>query len=69
MLFRSFPLEKHFVDREVVHWGAQARAAVELIERAGGVLAGIAAIAFRRNAGTAPLWERYRCHSVWPEQA
>ncbi len=53
---------------EWIETGAQARAAAELIERAGGVVAGIAAIAFRRNAGTAPLWGRYRCHSVWPEQ-
>lgn len=54
---------------EWVETGAQARAAVELIERAGGVVAGIAAIAFRKNEKTAPLWAKYRCHGVWPEQA
>ncbi|MBI5689587.1 MAG: adenine phosphoribosyltransferase [Verrucomicrobia bacterium] len=53
---------------EWIETGAQARAAVELIERAEGVVAGIAAIAFRRNEKTAPLWARYRCHGVWPEQ-
>lgn len=54
---------------EWIETGATARAAVELIERAGGVVAGIAAIAFRKNERTAPLWAKYRCHGVWPEQA
>ena len=54
---------------EWIETGATARAAVELIERAGGVVAGIAAIAFRKNEKTAPLWAKYRCHGVWPEQA
>ncbi|MEY4004650.1 MAG: hypothetical protein RLZZ221_746 [Verrucomicrobiota bacterium] len=53
---------------EWIETGAQARAAAELVERAGGVIVGIAAIAFRRNERTAPLWERYRCHGLWPEQ-
>jgi len=53
---------------EWIESGAQARAAAELVERAGGVIVGIAAIAFRRNERTAPLWERYRCHGLWPEQ-
>jgi adenine phosphoribosyltransferase len=53
---------------EWIETGAQARAAVELIERTGGVVAGIAAIAFRKNEKTAPLWAKYRCHGVWPEQ-
>lgn len=53
---------------EWIETGAQAKAAVELIERSGGIVAGITAIAFRRNDHTAPLWARYRCHSVWPEQ-
>lgn len=53
---------------EWIETGATARAAVELIERAGGVVAGIAAIAFRKNERTAPLWAKYRCHGVWPEQ-
>lgn len=53
---------------EWIETGTQARAAAELVERAGGVIAGIAAIAFRRNERTAPLWARYRCHGLWPEQ-
>jgi adenine phosphoribosyltransferase len=52
-----------------IETGASAGAAVELIERAGGVVVGISAIAFRKNEKTAPLWARYRCHGVWPEQA
>jgi len=54
---------------EWIETGATARAAVELIERGGGVVAGIAAIAFRKNERTAELWAKYRCHGVWPEQA
>lgn len=53
---------------EWIETGATARAAVELIERAGGVVVGITAIAFRKNDKTAPLWAKYRCHGVWPEQ-
>ena len=53
---------------EWIETGATARAAVELIERAGGVVVGIAAIALRKNEKTAPLWAKYRCHGVWPEQ-
>ena len=53
---------------EWIETGGTAQAAVELIERAGGVVVGIAAIAFRKNDKTAPLWAKYRCHGVWPEQ-
>ena len=51
-----------------IETGATAKAAVELIERAGGVVVGIAAIAFRKTEKTAALWAKYRGHSVWPEQ-
>jgi adenine phosphoribosyltransferase len=54
---------------EWVDTGAQARAAIALIGRAGGVVVGIAAIGFRRNERTADLLARHLCHSVWPEQA
>lgn len=54
---------------EWIETGGTAKAAVELIERTGGVVAGIAAIAFRKNEKTASLWAKYRCHGVWPEQA
>ena len=53
---------------EWIETGGTAQAAVELIERADGVVVGIAAIAFRKNERTAPLWAKYRCHGVWPEQ-
>lgn len=53
---------------EWIETGATAKAAVELIERAGGIVVGIAAIAFRENEKTAPLWAKYRCLGVWPEQ-
>jgi adenine phosphoribosyltransferase len=53
---------------EWIETGATAAAAVELIERTGGVVVGIAAIAFRKNERTAPLWAKYRCHGVWPER-
>lgn len=53
---------------EWIETGSTAQAAVELIERAGGVVAGIVAIAFRKNDRTAPLWAKYRCHGVWPER-
>jgi adenine phosphoribosyltransferase len=53
---------------EWIETGATAQAAVELIERTGGIVVGIAAIAFRKNEKTAPLWAKYRCHGVWPEQ-
>ena len=54
---------------EWIETGTQARVAVELIERAAGVVVGITAIAFRKNEKTAPLWAKYHCHGVWPEQA
>ena len=53
---------------EWIETGGTAAAAVELIERAAGVVVGITAIAFRKNERTAPLWAKYRCHGVWPEQ-
>jgi len=53
---------------EWIETGATAKAAVTLIEQAGGVIVGIAAIAFRKNERTAELWAKYRCHGVWPEQ-
>ena len=53
---------------EWIETGATAKAAVQLIERAAGVVVGIAAIAFRKNEKTAPLWAKYRCLGMWPEQ-
>jgi len=53
---------------EWIETGAQVRAALALIARAGGTVVGIVAIGFRKNERTADLWARYKCHSVWPEQ-
>lgn len=61
------PGTRVLVSDEWIETGGQARAAVELVEGAGGVIVGIVAIAFRRTARTADLWARYRCHAVWPE--
>ena len=67
---RSHPFPKGtrvlLVD-EWIETGSQIRASIALVERAGGTVAGIVAVAFRKNARTADLWARYRCHSVWPE--
>ena len=52
---------------EWVETGAQMRAAVQLIEARGGVIAGIASIRIDDNPGTRILSERYFCHSLWQE--
>jgi adenine phosphoribosyltransferase len=54
---------------EWIETGTQARAAIALLERAGGTIAGITAIAFRKNLKTHELWNRFKCHAVWPEAA
>lgn len=51
---------------EWVDTGAQARAALTLLEGAGAVIVGLAAIGFRRHPGTADLEQRYRCHGLYP---
>ena len=52
---------------EWIETGAQVQAAVELIEGAGGVVAGIATINMDDNPGVRRLRERYMCHAVWVE--
>jgi adenine phosphoribosyltransferase len=52
---------------EWIETGAQARAAIELIERRGGVIAGVAAICIDSNENTRWLRDRYDCHAVWKE--
>jgi adenine phosphoribosyltransferase len=49
---------------EWVDTGAQANAAVALLERAGAVVVGIAAVTIRDNPATAALRQKYFCHSV-----
>jgi len=52
---------------EWIETGAQAKAAIELIEHQGGILVGIAAINIDINDNTITLLEKYRCHNVWVE--
>jgi adenine phosphoribosyltransferase len=52
---------------EWVETGAQVRAAIDLIERQGGVVIGVAAINVDDNEATRSLRERYNCHTVWQE--
>jgi adenine phosphoribosyltransferase len=50
---------------EWIETGAQMQAAVELIEGAGGVVAGIAAINMDDSPRVRWLRERYKCHALW----
>lgn len=52
---------------EWVETGAQMSAAVTLLERAGGVIIGLAAICIDDGPRTQALRARYHCHSVWKE--
>ena len=56
--------ERVLVVDEWVETGAQVQAAVELIEGAGGVVAGIAAINMDDNPGVRRLREKYVCFAV-----
>jgi adenine phosphoribosyltransferase len=50
---------------EWVETGTQLGAAIELIERQGGQIAGIATIAMDDNAATEALRACYRCYAAW----
>ena len=50
---------------EWLETGAQMQAAAALVERAGGVVAGIAAINMDDNPGVRELKARYKCVAVW----
>jgi adenine phosphoribosyltransferase len=63
------PGTRYLIADEWIETGSQAKATIALLERAGGIVVGITAIAFRKNLKTEPLWSKYRCHSVWPEAA
>lgn len=54
---------------EWVETGAQMEAAAGLIERAGGRVAGLAAIQMDDSPRAAALRARYVCHTVWEEPA
>lgn len=49
---------------EWVDTGAQAKAAVHLIEQQGGVVAGIVTINMNKHEGTEPLWSAYPVFEV-----
>ena len=49
---------------EWIETGAQAKAAIELIEGQGGVVAGVAAVNIDVNEGTRPLITKYNCQSA-----
>ena len=50
---------------EWVETGAQVQAAIELGEKQGGVVIGVATINIDDNAVTRQLRNKYQCHSVW----
>lgn len=54
---------------EWIETGAQMHAAIQLVERQGGLILGIAAINIDDAPLTRQLQERYRCHSVWKDMA
>lgn len=46
--------------------GAQAKAAIALLEKLGAEVMGVAAVAIEENEATQQLREAYFCHTVWP---
>jgi adenine phosphoribosyltransferase len=52
---------------EWIETGAQAWAAIQLIEGCGGIIAGIATIHVDTNERTRDLMARYPCFQLWPE--
>lgn len=50
---------------EWIETGAQVNAAARLIERLGGLVAGIATINLDRNAATDALCAQYKVHALW----
>jgi adenine phosphoribosyltransferase len=59
------PGQKVLLVDDWVETGAQAQAAIQLIEGLGCVIIGVAAINIDDNAATNWLRETYRCHTVW----
>lgn len=52
---------------EWIETGAQAAAAIRLIEAQGGIIAGVATIHIDANERTEKLTSRYRCFQLWPD--
>jgi adenine phosphoribosyltransferase len=61
------PGRRVLVVDEWIETGAQVKAAVELVEHQGGIVAGIAAINIDINEKTRPILEKYHCQTVWVE--
>ena len=59
------PRQRVLLVDEWIETGAQVSAAIRLIERHGGVIAGIATIHIDANERTRPLTQRYPCVQVW----
>jgi len=52
---------------EWVETGGQVKTAIDLLEKQGGIVMGIAAINIDDNPSTRVLREKYKCHTVWHE--
>jgi adenine phosphoribosyltransferase len=50
---------------EWIETGSQIRAALGLVERQGGIVAGIATINIDENENTRSLLKEYACHAIW----
>lgn len=53
---------------EWIETGAQAKAAIELVERRGGIVVGVATIGMDDNEATRLLCGKYACYAVWHER-
>jgi len=62
------PGSKILVVDEWVETGAQIVAAIKLIEKQGGIIAGIVSICIDENDETRKLRRDYKCLSVWGEE-
>ena len=63
-----YPGARVLIVDEWIETGAQVRAAAQLIERSGGIVAGIATIHADRNEHTRPLFEQYPCFALRYEE-
>jgi adenine phosphoribosyltransferase len=59
------PKTKVLIVDEWIETGAQVKAAIELVERQGGIVIGIATINIDDNADTRLIREKYQCHALW----
>ena len=58
-------LAKILIVDEWIETGAQMQAAIELIEKEKGIVAGIATINIDSNPIPRVLQEKYKCHAIW----